>query len=74
MTMGGAISHILMAFNYLDGDPSTLDEDPRTGDWEFHILNVASAVQVSVPDASIMFLLGPGLVGLGLLGRRKLVK
>jgi hypothetical protein len=28
----------------------------------------------SVPDASIMFLLGPSLVGLGLLGRRKLVK
>jgi hypothetical protein len=27
-----------------------------------------------VPDASIMFLLGPGLVGLGLLGRRKFVK
>jgi hypothetical protein len=27
-----------------------------------------------VPDASIMFLLGPGLVGLGLLGRRKLVR
>jgi hypothetical protein len=28
----------------------------------------------SVPDASIMFLLGPGLVGLGVLGRRKFVK
>ena len=26
---------------------------------------------VSVPDASIMFLLGPALLGLGLLGRRK---
>lgn len=28
----------------------------------------------SVPEPSIMFLLGPGLVGLGLLGRRKFVK
>ena len=26
---------------------------------------------ISVPDASIMFLLGPALLGLGLLGRRK---
>ena len=37
-----------------------------------HDVSNGSDPDASVPDASIMFLLGPGLVGLGLFRRRKL--
>lgn len=42
------------------------DNDYRTGDWAFHILNVADASQQNtpVPEPSTILLLGAGLLGL----------
>jgi hypothetical protein len=52
--------------------------DPNDCDTNYSAIFVRDNAQdqsgESVPDASIMFLLGPGLVGLGLFGRRKLFK
>jgi len=42
--------------------------DPRTNNWEFHILNVAAAD--AVPEPSTFLLFGAGLAGVGLLRRR----
>ena len=43
--------------------------DARTGDWEFHILNVDSASQV--PESATLALFGLGLAGLGFARRKK---
>jgi hypothetical protein len=42
------------------------DEDPRTGDWAFHILNVESAIGpgAPVPEPASILLLSAGLFGL----------
>ena len=40
-----------------------LDNDYRTGDWDFHILNVADASH-PVPEPSTILLIGVGLLGL----------
>jgi len=44
--------------------------DDKTGAFAANVTN-ADLVNASIPDASIMFLLGPSLLCLGLLGRRK---
>jgi hypothetical protein len=45
-------------------------DDARSGDWEFHILNVDQAVINNAPEPSIIALLGLGLIGIGA-ARRK---
>ncbi len=63
-------------FTYLDGFGGATqpyfngvwdDNDPRTNNWEFHLLNVG---QASVPIPGAILLLGPGLVGLGMIRKR----
>lgn len=53
------------------------DNDPRTGNWAFHLLNVASAEVIDpndptnpVPEPSTLLLLGGGLLGIGLARKR----
>lgn len=45
------------------------DSDYRTGDWEFHILNVAEASQ-PVPEPSTILLLSSGLLGIAFRKKR----
>jgi len=42
-----------------------VDGTVRTGYWEFHILDVATASQQNVPEPGIAVLLGLGLIGMG---------
>ena len=44
--------------------------DNRTSAWAYHILNVADA-NVIVPESASIALMGLGLIGLGVIGRRR---
>ena len=46
------------------------NQDARTGDWAFHLLNVESAIVVT-PEPATMFLLGIGILGLWGVSRKK---
>jgi hypothetical protein len=54
-------------FNGVLGSPN----DPRTGSWVFHILNVNQARQHDVPEPTMLSMFGCALFGLVALARRK---
>ncbi|MET0092706.1 MAG: DVUA0089 family protein [Sedimenticola sp.] len=45
--------------------------DARTGDWEFHILNVAAAEERELPAPATLALMGLGLAGIGFARKKK---
>jgi hypothetical protein len=60
------VSPIDTSWPYLDDGTFTV--------FKVEVFGQYNECPASVPDASIMFLLGPGLVGLGLFGRRRFFK
>lgn len=70
-------NHLSDGFSY-DGEtpiPIPLWNEPangyQTSDYEFHILNVTSAVGPAVPEPSTFLLVGLGIAGVGILARRR---
>lgn len=47
------------------------DNDYRTGDWEFHLINVSAANVQSIPEPGTILLVGSGLLGLAGARRRR---
>lgn len=50
------------------------DNDYRTGDWAFHLLNVEEASQQPVPEPCTILLMGAGLLGLVVSNRKRFSK
>jgi len=80
-------SNLSSGFNY-DGNPTFTQAygsqtyfngvwssgDARTGNWDFHILNVAQASHNPVPEPSTILLMGAGLLGMVGYNRKRFSK